>query len=70
MTVKVKLLASMASPEKAWGVGDEYETSAEEAHALIVAGRAEPIGHLKVEDAVASPSKVEKRGKAVPMAKQ
>lgn len=52
MTVKVKLLESMASADKSWERGEEYETSAEEAQALIAAGRAELLAQPKVERAV------------------
>lgn len=63
MTVKVKLLDSMASADKSWVPGDVYETSAEEAQALIAAGRAELLTERKLERAVAAPAKAEKRAK-------
>ena len=63
MTVKVKLLASMASSERSWVPGDHYECCAEEAQALIEAGRAELLTEAKIEQAVSAPARTEKRKK-------
>lgn len=60
--MKIKLLVSLAGPHGAFGPGDEYECSAEEAARHVEAGNAEYIRSATVEKAVRSP-KIEKATK-------